>query len=60
MLIHMHAQARYISSARKLLEPLVGSKFSMGLQTVVDMSMHADREIVCQSDQPTAAGKSLW
>lgn len=58
MLIHMHTQARYISSARKLLEPLVGNKFSVGLQPVVDMSMHADREIICQSDQQTAAEKS--
>lgn len=54
----MHAQARYISSARKLLESLVGNKFSVGLQPVVDMSMHADREIICQSDQQTAAEKS--
>lgn len=60
MLIHMHTQVRCISSARKLLEPLIGSKFSMYLRPIVDVPVHADREIVCQGDQQRAAGKSLF
>lgn len=55
----MHTQARCISSARKLLEPLVGSKFYMSLQPVVDVLTHADRQIICQGDQQTAVGNSL-
>lgn len=60
MLIHMHTQVRCISSARKLLEPLIGSKFSMYLRPIVDVPMHADREVVCQGDQQRAAGKSRF
>lgn len=59
MLIHMHTQARCISDARKLLEPLVGSKFSMSLQPIVDVPTHADRQIICQGDQQTAVGNSF-
>lgn len=56
----MRTQGRYVSGARKLLEPLRGSKFSMYLRPTVDAPTHADREIVCQGDQQRAAGESLF
>lgn len=56
----MLTQVRYIPSARKSLEPFIGSKFFMNLWPIVDVPMYADREIACQGDQQRAAGKSLF
>lgn len=56
----MHTQVRCICSARKLLESLVGSKFSMYLWPIVDVASCADRELACQGDGQKVAGKSLF